>query len=131
VNIRCPYGSGKPSKFALSSFHPSVVIIATDIQFVVFKEWYCLSCGETARRSCLENSPSPPLRALLCPETAPPTAFASTDLSSPAVPTVPQEMHRGIPHQSHLLASDTGNGCLDPLSGLVARLVRLCPDHAR
>ena len=33
---RCPYGSGKPSWIALSSFHPPVVSVATDSQVVAF-----------------------------------------------------------------------------------------------
>ena len=36
MNDRCPYGSGRPLWFALSSFHPPVVSIATDSQVVAF-----------------------------------------------------------------------------------------------
>ena len=34
VNVRCPYGSGKPQWLALCSFHPTDITIAADFQVV-------------------------------------------------------------------------------------------------
>ena len=42
-----------------------------------------------------------------------------------------RQARRGIYCQPHLLASDTGTGYFDPLSGLEVKLVRLSPDDVQ